>query len=252
MVIQYCSDLHLEFRENDNYLKNYPLEPRGEILLLAGDIVPFDRMHRFNDFFDRLSDQFQQTYWVPGNHEYYHSDITERSGTIQEKIRSNVWLVNNLSVEQDDVRFIFSTLWSNISPVNQSAIQRFMADFHVISKDGNPFTSLDFNALHETCKLFITTELEKKDFAETIVVTHHVPTFMHYPEKYKGDALNEAFAAELSDVIEPSGVTYWIFGHHHQPVEEFQIGATRLINNQLGYVRYQEHKNFHPGKTFLI
>lgn len=252
MNIQFCSDLHLEFRDNDDYLKNHPIEPVGDVLLLAGDIVPFASMHKFNDFFDRLSDQFQQTYWVPGNHEYYHSDIAERSGTIQEKIRSNLWLVNNLSVEQDDVRFIFSTLWSHISLENQSSIQRFMADFHVISSKGKPFAPGDFNSLHGACKQFIADELAKKDFPKTVVITHHVPTFVNYPEKYKGSALNQAFAAELSGLIEPSGATYWIFGHHHQPVEEFQIGATRLINNQLGYVHYREHKNFQPGKTILI
>lgn len=50
MKIQYCSDLHLEFKQNSEYIKANPLEPVGEILLLAGDIVPFSAMDKHASF----------------------------------------------------------------------------------------------------------------------------------------------------------------------------------------------------------
>lgn len=107
MKIQYCSDLHLEFPTNKKYLKENPLKPEGEILLLAGDVIPFAEIEKETDFINFLSDSFEHTYWIPGNHEYYRSDIAERTGTFQEKIRSNVSLLNNTAIEHKGIRFFF-------------------------------------------------------------------------------------------------------------------------------------------------
>ena len=246
MKIQYCSDLHLEFRENKEFLRLNPLQPDGDILLLAGDIVPFKVMHKHADFFDYVADHFETTYWLPGNHEYYHSNIADRSGRLYEKIRENVFLVNNLSIEHADVKLIFSTLWSKISPANQWPIQQSMSDFQVIHYNGHPFTPFHFNQFHEESLQFLKKEL---NLGKSMVITHHVPTLMHYPEQYKGDLLNEAFAVELHDFIEPSGIEYWLFGHHHQNIADFKIGSTRLITNQLGYVKYKENAGFGIGRT---
>ncbi|HRW21229.1 MAG TPA: metallophosphoesterase, partial [Bacteroidales bacterium] len=72
----------------------------------------------------------------------------------------------------------------------------------------------------------------------------HVPTFLNYPEIYKGDILNEGFGVELFDSIEKSKINYWIFGHHHSNPGEFLIGNTKLLTNQLGYVHHNEHEFF--------
>ncbi|WP_457246852.1 metallophosphoesterase, partial [Pseudoalteromonas sp. SYSU M81241] len=79
---------------------------------MAGDIVLFSTLGKFDWFFDDLSRKFQQVYWIPGNHEYYGSDIRHRTGSFKERIRDNIFLVNNQTIEVQEVELIFTTLWT--------------------------------------------------------------------------------------------------------------------------------------------
>ena len=250
MLIQYCSDLHLEFPVNKKFLKANPIKPEGEILLLAGDITLFTTIDKEKDFFDFISDNFVHCYWIPGNHEYYRSDLSQRTGTFHEHIRSNVSLLNNTTIAYKDVMLLFSTLWSRIDLRKEWIIKKSMADFHLIQKNGNKINTDDYNALHDQAVAFIKSQIA---FAKekTIVVSHHLPTFYNYPEKYRDSELNSAFATELFDLIEPSNIDYWIFGHTHNVVPDFKIGKTILTSNQLGYVEYGEHKAF-LNRTILL
>src|SRR3989337_4078715 len=159
MKIQYCSDLHLEFPVNKKYLTANPIKPEGEILLLAGDIIPFAEIEKENDFFNFLSDSFEHVYWIPGNHEYYYADIKERTGTFHEKIRPNVSLLNNTAIHHNGVRLLFSTLWSNINPAKEFVIQKSMADFRLIKNNGKKITVDDYNRLPEDCRAFLNHKL---------------------------------------------------------------------------------------------
>jgi predicted phosphohydrolase len=192
------------------------------------------------------------TYWIPGNHEYYNSDISERAGSFNEKIKDNLFLVNNVSVIQDSVKFIFSTLWTSISPGNQFEIIQRLSDFHAIKFNNKGLTPDHYNLLHEQCRFSLNEELSKVGPEKKIIVTHHVPTFMNYPEKYKGDSLNEAFAVEMYNDVLGSDAAFWIFGHHHTNTPDFLIGSTTLTTNQLGYVKYNENKNFVNNKIINI
>ena len=250
--LQYASDLHLEFPANKEFLKQHPLQPNADVLVLAGDIVPFAVMDKHRDFFSYVSEHFKTTYWLPGNHEYYHFDIAEKSGLLQEDIRSNVFLVNNTSVVHEHVKLIFSTLWSHISPGYQWQIERSLNDFHLIKHKGFRFSAEQYNQLHAESLAFIQNELKTVQEEKTAVFSHHCPTFLNYPEQYKGDVLNEAFAVELHDLIESSNIDYWAYGHHHSNIPEFSIGKTKLITNQLGYVQRNEHLKFETNNVIDI
>jgi predicted phosphohydrolase len=252
MKIQYCSDLHLEFPDNKKYILQNPIKPEADILILAGDIVPFAIIDKHQDFFDYISEHFKFTFWIPGNHEYYYYNIADKSGVLDEQIRENVFLINNCTKEISGVKFIFSTLWSNISPSKYWIIKDSMSDFKVIKCNDRLFNPDDYNTLHQESKAFLHKALETNLDKKTIVVTHHTPTFINYPEQYINSPINEAFACELADFIEDNNIDYWIYGHHHTNVKDFSIGKTKLLTNQLGYVKYNEQENFNGSRIFSI
>ncbi len=251
MTIQFASDLHLEFTSNKRFLGNKPLNPVGNLLLLAGDIVPFATMDKHKNFFKFLSEHFIKTYWIPGNHEYYGTDLRQRYGSFREDIKPNVHLVNNHTVQHRNTRLIFSTLWSKISPANEWQLEQSVSDFRLIRFGRYRFNAGVFTKLHEESVNYIFDELAKPHEGKTVVVTHHVPTLINYPPQYLGSSINEAFACELHDRIFDNGPDAWIYGHHHAHIPEFTIGKTMLITNQLGYVDYGEHGFFEAGKTIV-
>jgi len=250
--LQYASDLHLEFPANKEFLKQHPLQPVGDVLVLAGDIVPFATLDKHQDFFSYVADHFDTVYWLPGNHEYYHFDVAKKSGVLNEKIRSNVFLVNNTSVVHENCRLLFSTLWSKISEGNQWQIEKSLNDFHQIKNNGFRLSAEKYNELHEESLAFLQKEISKLTGEQIAVFTHHCPTFLNYPAQYKGDILNEAFAVELFDFIESSKINYWVYGHHHSNTPEFSIGKTKLVTNQLGYVQQNEHLKFETNKCIEL
>lgn len=243
--IQYASDLHLEFPENREWLLTHPLEPVAEVLLLAGDIVPFPKLAAYKDFFRFVSKNWRAVYWVPGNHEYYGDDLSRRYGPLNESILPNVHLVNDTSITEGGTRLLCTTLWSAISQLNEYTVRQGMTDYRAIGYGNALLRPAHTTRLHESSLRWLKTELRKPtDAGQTVVVTHHVPTLMHYPEEFQRDALNEAFATELHDLIAGSDCSAWIYGHHHRNTPEFIIGRTRMLTNQLGYVRHGEHEAF--------
>lgn len=252
MQIQYCSDLHLEFPANSKYIKKHPLEPVGDVLILAGDILPFALHKMQTNFIDYIADHFEMVYWVPGNHEYYGYDLTTVTDPLLEKLRSNVWLVNNQAVDYKNVSFICSTLWSKIDVVHALDIQRSISDFFAIQWQGQKLTTEQFNQLHNQSVQFLEKAFKEVSAEKRMVITHHVPTLYQYPNRYRNSPLNGAFVTELYDLIHDSGVDYWIYGHHHFNIPEFKIGATTLLTNQLGYVQHGEHLSFRRQKVVEV
>ena len=68
--------------------------------------------------------------------------------------------------------------------------------------------------------------MAKPSDKQRIIVTHHVPIFIYYPEQYRHSEINSAFATELFEFIEISNVANVLKKMIHQ-IGDFLIDEVR-------------------------
>jgi len=250
MTIQICSDLHLEFPVNREWFKNNPLIPKGEVLIIAGDVYHLDKDFTKLDFIKQVSKDFEKVFIVPGNHEYYGGyDISTALETTHNQIDENVFIVNNYKEKIDDITFIFSTMWSKIEK-HVLDIALGVTDFRKIKFKNKRFTPDHFNAIHQYGFEFISKAVNTE--GKKIVTTHHLPSYDCMNKEFKKSVYNEAFCVEKKDFIANSDVDYWLFGHSHRNIGDIKIGNTQMISNQFGYINWNEHRTFDYEKVIEL
>ncbi|MCF0186423.1 MAG: metallophosphoesterase [Bacteroidaceae bacterium] len=255
MRIQYASDLHLEFRENSEYLAANPMKVAGDIFILAGDTHVFrGQSWEKHPFFDWCAENFRETYIIPGNHEYYDGlELTNRFDDYEQLLRPNVRYLNNRSVVIDDVELFFTTLWTKVPQSELAAVQLGLTDCWRIKYNGRPFCSTDYVTLHEICVNWLSKALTESKMSKKVIITHHQPTTRFSDPRFKNSPINSAFSVDMDDFIEQSGADFWIYGHtHYNGGCMLVIGETTMLCNQLGYVRHSEHGTFSEASVIEI
>ena len=255
MKIQYASDLHLEFAENKSFIEHGGIEPSGDVLVLAGDVLYLGNWKMLEaSFWDWCAEHFRETFIVPGNHEFYGGfDIAQTVSDFELETRPNVRYLNNKSILLGDTELFFTTLWTRIDPVHLCTIQQGMNDFVCCKLNGRRFFANDVDELHQQCLDWLTGALAASKATNKVLVTHHCPTLRQEFNGYPGGALNSAFQVDLDKFIENSGADYWIYGHtHYAGGSGTTIGNTHMLCNQLGYVAYNENKDYRQSAIIEI
>ena len=261
MIIQYASDLHLEFGMNSRYMQVYGLAEGGDVLLLAGDIGYLERRRiEQNPFFDWCSRHFREAVIVPGNHEYYRDPIA-RDGRqdgisvektlydYEHKVRDNVRYLNNRSMVIGDIEVFATTLWTVTDPRSYVGIQTGMNDCYQIHYEGHRLWADDFTVLHGICKAWLADALDRSTAQTKIVLTHHCPSISREFDRYEpSGVLFSAFHVDMKDFIADHDIDYWIYGHTHYNggsgtvIPSRTPNGTTLLCNQLGYVELAEDR----------
>ena len=248
MKIQYASDLHLEFEENEDYIKQFPLEVAGDILVLAGDTCYLGKgvEHQRETFFKWCSDNYRETYLLPGNHEYYGKcPLDETLDGWQMDIYTNVHYLNNKSVVIGNAELFFTTLWTCLEPQEIYDVQRVMNDFRKIRLSDNSFRATAQNRIHQICRQWLVEALKESRAETRIVVTHHCPVADAGVKSYVGAMAYPAYAEDMSPLMKELVPDYWIHGHVHTRCTSGKMMAgTAILSNTLGYVDDEENIGF--------
>jgi predicted phosphodiesterase len=249
LKVRPISDLHLEFwnstRPGDIDTLITPLDTdKDTVLAIAGDLGLLHRGETWLSVLKYWATRFKAVVYVAGNHEFYHNNYFDRVDMLvkEMKIPSNVFLLENDTVQIDDVLFIGASLWTDMNDCDELTMRRAynsMTDYRCMKwETGHYVQVIDTVNQFNYSKKFIFELLDRYKGEKNYVLTHHLPSYTCVSPRFQGDNLNAAFATELGPEIAITGPTVWHFGHTHDSHESV-LGDTRLICNPYGY-RAQE------------
>lgn len=250
MKMRLYSDIHLEF---GNFKIPKTSEDKNMVLVLAGDIGVKRRQRQFLEF---ACKQFHSVIYVLGNHEFYDNDMNEILGFWQSLSDSipNFYVLENSSVEIDGIRFLGSTLWSDLNKSDPMLMMRLdgsINDCEYIQYKGKPLSALDIVSLHQDAITYLDTELSKPYDGKTVVITHFSPSQYFISEMFKGSPLSGYFNANCDHLFLKHKIDYWFFGHTHYSWHEM-YGNTMCYSNQRGYINYEKEDDLKFNKHLII
>jgi predicted phosphohydrolase len=256
---QLFSDLHQEF-----IINFYKIPPKSDYLILAGDIHNISKIN-FKLFFDYVSNNWKQVFYIPGNHEYYNK--YETLSNLKKQYESffenyvNIHLLDNnictLNYDENVIKIIGSTLWSSIYETEG------INDFKNIKEKHNEYISKEqFNDLHNKSVKFLKEQIDSsinnQNNEKIIIVTHFPPIqkntsgSKHLNEKqHVKDYFSSNILLDFKNVS--NKISCWIHGHSHFSNDfiESETGI-RVISNQLGYLQELRNTTMKEDGVFEI
>jgi predicted phosphohydrolase len=205
-------------------------------LLLAGDIGNTGNPTLYQ-FLDYCSQNWENVYYVPGNHEFYVPDNTfiqlnaHYKKVIGERYKNVHYLDSEFVALTDDINLYGSTFWTRQISRPFHKYDGF-ADHLYLSKD-------------EVTALSIEQETKLRDYLstntkKTIVMTHFPPLQTNTSNPRFANNTQEtkdyfAWNPTLLGDVNWNNVIGWISGHTHYSYDFIDKGNVRFFSNQMGY-----------------
>ncbi len=251
MKLHILSDLHIEYNPYQ------PVATEAAVVVLAGDIGSSVQ----GIVWARQAWPDSEIVYVPGNHEYYRSEIgIENELMAQAGKEQGVHVLNRSGVTIGGVHFLGAVLWTDFMLFGEAewkhAVQAGAAgltDFSAIDWRAGPFTPLDAVAFNRQDVAWLDASLAREGAPDrTVVVTHHLPSMRSVAARYRDTLLSACFASNLDHMLGRSAL--WVHGHTHDSFDYVAEG-TRVVCNPRGYTRPgrpPENPDFNPGLVVEI
>jgi hypothetical protein len=240
--------------------------PEGDVLILAGDITligaldPEDDLYdpgavvreRTLDFLEQCRHGFERIFYLIGNHEPYHYDLTRTPNSIRRWL-SGVELLENRAVAlTGDVILVGGTLWTDMNKGRDAIpVGSAMNDFRIIriADEDDPqggqtrlFRPRDAMAMFEKTKRCIAETASANPDKTIVVATHHAPSVQGLNvEHTRGSAtsIDAAYYSDLHAFIEGlPNIKWWLHGHTHLQ-KAYRIGQCHVLSNARGYIGHE-------------
>lgn len=249
--IQYISDIHLELLNDDqtNFLTSL-LRFRSKICVLSGDIGnPF--LPNYVNFLSHIHENFDKIFLITGNHEFYNNNIDNTIIKITELIANlpKITFLNNSYEDYCGIRFIGTTLWTNITEPEYQ-----VNDITCI----NDFSIEKYNQLHADSVHFLETELENclENNIKTIIITHHLPIYelTHYIYRRRWyEKYSQWYNSNLDELVKKYSpiISKWIYGHTHKYSVQLHYDVV-FYCNPIGYLNQNKLSVDSVNKNFTL
>lgn len=234
MKLVCLSDLHFEFNEVMPDQARSVLKG-GDVLVLAGDIVPIRALPRtkhLGKFLEVAVSRFGKVIAVSGNHEFYGGSLEEEPTLRNYYTEAGVVFLEKETVDVGGLKFFGANFWTDMNsddPKTKEVAYSYMNDYRVI-RDHSPSDAVK---IHRSV-------VEKMGNPD-VVISHFAPNNRSVNAKYRNEGL--ANYAYYSDINIPDSVKLWVHGHMHDACD-YQIGNTRVVCNPRGYPHERSFKHY--------
>ena len=266
MAIQILSDLHLEAPKGYDV---FEITPKAPFLALLGDI---GNVAKHKDgllgFLARQLEQFRAVFFVPGNHEAYHSSWSETLAILrdfEDRVSENqslgVFVLLDRAVfrlPDSNTVVLGCSLFSHVPLESEMAVGASLNDFY----HTNGWDVAAHNEAHKRDLAWLNEQVAALQDSEASIII-----FSHWsPSQAPGSAdlrhtesrITSAFSTDLSGekCFRSGNVKLWAFGHTHfncdLALERGDgAGPLRLVANQRGYF-FCQSEGFEMEKTVEI
>lgn len=255
----FASDLHQDF---EGMPESFFIENPAPTLLLAGDVgeAKHYKNERFQAFFKRCSEHWNNVIIIPGNHEHYGSRFIDTVRYMKEATAEfvNITIMDRGHIEINGVIVLGGTLWTNFNNGDvraMAAAEYGMNDYYHIKGDhySKAITPHKTYFDHRQTIKYFEEMLDKHPDKPFVVMSHHAPSYKSVDPNYiREELINHAYASDLeSFILAHPNIIHWIHGHMHTR-NRYQIGDTTVHVHARGYPnQFPDHRTYKPAEIFV-